>query len=144
MANPASLITRIVVGKGVGFAFGLAGLIVLPYVAGLTDWRLRLGVLFWYTTMGALVALAGVFARHPILKLEFPWWFRGPALGGWMNFVLSLIAYDTLEAVMIGVFGAGGLLESPYWIVLEGAMIGLIIDLCATKMGGEGAATVNQ
>lgn len=33
---------------------------------------------------------------------------------------------------------------SPFWFVLEGAVIGLIIGFFATRFGGEGAETVNK
>jgi hypothetical protein len=42
MLEPLSLITRIAIGKGIGFIFGLTGFICLPYflpeVSSLTRW----------------------------------------------------------------------------------------------------------
>lgn len=142
MDNRASLMKRLVIGKSIGFLVGLSSLLLLPAVAGVQDWRLRIGVLLWYTTLGAVIGLAGVFARHPIFKIDFPWWLRGAALGAWLCFVLSLIAYDPLQAVAIGVFGPDGLLISPHWITVDGAVFGLIVDFVATKAAGEGPATV--
>jgi hypothetical protein len=43
---------------------------------------------------------------------------------------------------MVAVFGVNGLLSSPFWVVLEGAVIGFVIDYLATRFGGEGAAIV--
>lgn len=140
--NP-SLITRIAVGKGVGFLIGLLGLITLPYFAADASWSLRWGILFWYTTLGAIIGVFGVFNWHPILKLPMPWWVRAPIVGAWMNFVLTLIAYDTLAAVMVSMFGDHGIMLSPYWFVAEGAVVGLLIGFLATRFGGEGVKTVN-
>ena len=70
-ANP-SLVTRIIVGKTVGFAFGLAGFLILPYILPEVGLMQRLGFLFWYTTLGAIIALFGVFNRHPMLNLRLP------------------------------------------------------------------------
>ena len=44
--------------------------------------------------------------------------------------------------MMITMFGEGGMLQSPFWFVLEGAIIGLVIGYVATRFGGDGAETV--
>jgi len=127
--NP-SLMTRIAIGKGIGFLFGLSGFILLPYFLPDAGWLLRWGILFWYTTLGAIIGVFGVFTYHPILKLPFPWWFRSTVIGAWMN--------------MNAVFGVDGVLSSPFWFVLEGALVGLLIGYFATRFGGEGAETVGK
>lgn len=105
---------------------------------------LRWGILLWYTTLGAIIGMFGVFNWHPILKLPMPWWFRAPLVGGWMNFVLAFFAYDVMQTVIISIFGADGFIQSPFWFVLEGAGVGLFIGYFATKIGGEGAETVGR
>ena len=35
-----------------------------------------------------------------------------------------------------------GVITSPFWFVLEGAFVGLIIGFVATRLGGEGPQTV--
>lgn len=138
MFRKPSLLTRISVAKLVGFAFGLAGFFMLP-AFGVDDLKLRLGVLFWYTTVGALIGLAGVMTFHPILRMRMPWWLIGPGLGAWMNFVLILIAWNviaplTAEAAFFG-------LTSPWWVLAEGAIVGFVIGGGATYFGGEGPET---
>lgn len=142
-ANP-SLMTRIVVGKSIGFVFGLIGLIFLPHFLPEVGWMPRLGILFWYSTVGAIIAVFGVFTWHPIFHLPMPWWFRAPILGAWMNFVLVFFAHDLMAEMMVAVFGVDGALQSPFWFVAEGALIGLVIGYFATKLGGEGPATAGQ
>lgn len=141
--NPSS-ITRIATGKAVGFLFGLAGFIILPYFLPEADWLLRWGILLWYTTLGAIIGVFGVFTYHPILKLPFPWWIRAPLLGAWMNFVLTFFAFDDMKAMMISVFGENGILTSPFWFTAEGAIIGLIMGYFATRFGGEGKEVVGK
>jgi len=140
-ANP-SLITRIAIGKGIGFLVGLAGFILLPYFLPEGGWLLRWGILFWYTTVGAVIGVFGVFTYHPVLKLPLPWWFRAPMVGAWMNFVLVFFAYDVMSAMMVRVFGEGGVLSSPFWFTVEGAIVGFVIGYFATRFGGEGKETV--
>ena len=108
MFHKPSLVTRIGIGKAVGFVIGLAGFIVLPFFAPESSLAMRWGILLWYTTLGAIIGVFGVFTSHPILKMPFPWWVRAPILGAWMNFVLTLFAYDSFRAIMIAGFGADG------------------------------------
>jgi len=84
-----SLVTRIAVGKAFGFAIGLIGFIVLPFILPDVGWLIRWGILLWYTTLGAIIGMFGVFTWHPVLKLPLPWWVRAPLIGAWMNFVLT-------------------------------------------------------
>ena len=141
--NP-SLITRIVIGKLIGFVFGLIGFIALPYLYPESGWLLRWGILFWYTTVGAVIGVFGVFTWHPILKLPMPWWFRSTLIGAWMNFVLVFFAFADMQAMLASTFGPDGVLSSPFWFVLEGAILGFIMGYFATRFGGEGKATVAE
>lgn len=144
MFGKPSLITRISIGKSVGLIIGLAGFVMLPFFMAEADLLLRWGILLWYTTVGAVVGMFGVYTMHPVIKLPLPWWVRGAFLGGWMNFVLTFFAYDVMKLVMVDMFGADGVLQSPFWFVLEGAVVGFVIDYLATKYGGEGVETAGR
>ncbi len=140
-SNP-SLMTRIAVGKLVGFIFGLLGFLYLILFLPQADQMLGWGILFWYTTMGAVIGIFGVYTRHPVLKMPMPWFLHAPAIGAWMNFVLVFFAYEKFQALMVTIFGIGSGLTSPWWFVLEGAIVGLIIGWLATRFGGEGMDAV--
>lgn len=141
--NP-SLVTRIAIGKTVGLVFGLIGFIFLPYFWPDASLLLRAGVLFWYTTLGAIIGVFGVFTYHPVLRLPMPWWVRAPIIGGWMNFVLTLFAYNTMQTMLIAMFGDSGAAISPFWFVAEGAIVGFVIGYLATRFGGEGKDLLNE
>jgi len=141
--NP-SLVTRVAVGKLVGLVIGIIGFAFCEFFLPETDWMLRWGILLWYTTLGAIIGVFGVFNWHPVLKLPFPWWIRAPVLGGWMNFVLTFFSYDLMQAVLVEMFNQGHILTSPFWFSLEGAVVGLIIGYFATRFGGEGVETVTE
>ncbi len=139
--NP-SLVTRIAIGKLLGFALGLIGLIDIPFLWPDSGWMERIAFLLWYTTLGAFVGVVGVLDWHPVLRLSMPWWFSSTLVGAWMNFVLTLFIYDRLAEMMLELPVGGGLFQSPFWFVAEGAVVGLIIGYFATHFGGEGPATV--
>jgi hypothetical protein len=141
--NP-SLTTRIAIGKGIGFLVGLAGFLLLPLFLPEAGWLIRWGILLWYTTLGAIIGVFGVYTWHPILRLPMPWWFRAPLLGAWMNFVLTFFAYDTMQQMMTALFGPDGMLASPFWFTAEGAVVGLVIGYFATRFGGEGKETLEN
>ena len=115
LQDQPSLMTRIAVGKGLGFLVGLAGLVTFPYFMADVGWLVRIGILLWYTTL----------------------------VGGWMNFVLTFFAYDFMEAILIILFGYGSPLASPWWFAAEGAVVGFVIGGAATLLGGEGKASVD-
>ena len=143
MAGTKSIVVRIGVGKAVGFVIGLAGFILLPQFLPDAGWQLRWGILLWYMTLGAIIGVFGVFNRHPVLGIPLPWWLRAPVIGAWMNFVLVFFAWQPMEAMLKSTFGAGSTLVSPFWFVLEGAVVGLVIGFCATRAGGEGRDIVD-
>ncbi len=141
--NP-SIVTRIAVGKAAGFAIGLIALLCWPLLQPDIGWMPRIGILFWYATLGALIGMFGVFTAHPVLRFPMPWWIRAPLLGGWMNLVLTFFAYDAFAAAMQAVAGPDGFFISPFWFVAEGILVGLIIGFLATRYGGEGRETVTR
>lgn len=142
MFDKPSMITRIAVGKIVGLVIGVIGFVTLPYVAPDMPPMFKWGVLFWYATVGAMIGLIGIYTRHPILALPMPWWFRAPLIGAWMNFVLTLFAYDAFADFLVQMMGPDTWMRSPFWFVVEGALVGLLIGYAATKLGGEGKETV--
>ena len=143
LENP-SLTTRITIGKIIGLFIGLLGFILLPYLMTNPSWFLRWGILFWYITFGAIIGVFGVYTEHPVLKLPMPWWFRSAALGAWLNLVLTFFAYDSFKVMLNEMFGPDSFLSSPFWFILEGAIVGLIIGFFATRFGGEGPQTVGK
>ncbi len=138
-----SITIRIAWGKFLGFLLGLTGILIIPkYVpdAGMT---FTIGVLLWYTTLGAIIGLAGIYIRQPVINIGLPWWFRGTLFGSWFNMLLVLFAYDRLEQIMVSYFGETSMFTSPWWFVLEGAIVGFVMDGLLTAIGGEGPQAVD-
>ncbi|MEM9622148.1 MAG: hypothetical protein AAF993_10895 [Pseudomonadota bacterium] len=141
LKNP-SLITRITIGKAIGLVIGLCAMLSMPLIYPDATWSFRVGMLLWYPTVGSFIAVFGVFTWHPILHLTMPWWFRAPLVGAWMNFVLTFFIYDQLQMILTQSVFDG--VSSPFWFVLEGAMVGLLIGYFATLLGGEGKDTIEE
>jgi hypothetical protein len=144
MFNNPSLITRIAYGKLTGLVFAGVGLLIIPQVFPELTTTIKLGFVLYYITLGALIGLFGVLTYHPTVNMQMRWWFRGPAIGAWMNFILVLFIYDQMAPMMVRTFGAGSVLASPWWIILEGALFGLIADFICTRFAGEGVACVTN
>lgn len=144
MSGTPSLIRRVVAGKVVGLAVGVLELATAPLFDPEIGWLIRWGLLLWYVTFGAVIGALGVFTYHPMLRLPMPWWVRDPVVGAWLNFVLTFFVYDEWQRFMTATFGADGLLQSPFWFVAEGAVIGLAIGYVARRVGGEGPATAGH
>ena len=128
---------RLFLAKMLGLLVGLIAFFVVPHMWPGIDVMLRWGILLWYLTFGGIVGLMGVMDRHPVWKgWKLPAWFRGIFMGAWLNFVLVFFAHEAM-ATMLQQADLWGMM-SPWWFVLEGAILGLIIDLAATAYGGEG------
>ena len=138
MNHQKALVYRIGVGKAIGLVFGLLGFFAMPYFLSDPSLALRWGILLWYTTLGAVVGVFGVFSYHPVLKMPMPWWLRGFWVGAWFNFVLALSAYEQLSVLVAAAMGEYSLYASPFLLVIEGALIGLLIDYVLTRWFGEG------
>lgn len=126
--------SRLAIAKTVWLVVWVIGFFVLPKFAEV-DMFLRVGILLWYTTLWGLIWIFWVMDKHPVLNFSMPYWFRGVFLWAWMNFVLVFFAQDQLLHVMQGTFLSW---HSPFWLVLEWAIIGFIIDCLATKYAWEG------
>lgn len=144
MTSTPSLVKRIAIGKGVGLIIGVIGFFAVPFFWPEADLLLRWGVLLWYTTLGAIIAIYGVITWHPVLDLPMPWWVRAPLIGAWMNFVLTLFAYDSFQTMMLALVGTEGVWSSPFWFTAEGAVVGAVIGYIATRFGGEGMALAKE
>jgi hypothetical protein len=138
------ILKRVGTAKTIGLVIGLAGFLMIPSVWPSESMWLRVGILMWYTTFGAMIGVLGLFDYHPLLKFRMPFWFRGPVFGAWLNLVLAFLMHDKLAVLIPQLGGILAGLKSPFWIVLEGAVLGLLIDLIATKVAGEGIPTRNR
>jgi len=138
MATDVSLIRRVGMAKTVGIAVGLVGFFMVPNLWPEEGLWLRWGLLLWYILFGAVIGMFGMIDVHPVFNFRMPFWFRGILFGAWLNFVLALLMHDKLTELFATLPPPLDGFHSPFWIVAEGAIVGLLIDWIATRFGGEG------
>jgi peptidoglycan/LPS O-acetylase OafA/YrhL len=121
-----------------GFVFGIICVWMASRdVPELFDFK---NALFWTIVtnrllIGILIAFAGAFTRFPVCGFCFPAWLRGIFCGAIVSLTLAC-----------------GVLIEPnpeawkyFWLTIaSGAFYGLIIDVLATKFGGEGKKFLNN
>lgn len=138
MISQRNLTYRIGAGKGIGLLIGLMAFISVPYFLSDVPNSFRWAVLLWYPTLGAMVGVFGIYSSHPVLSFKLPWWVRGALIGAWMNFLLTLFMLNEMSAMVAAVMGEYSRYASPYFMVLEGALVGLLIDYILTRVFGDG------
>ncbi|MEO5330582.1 MAG: hypothetical protein H7839_01055 [Magnetococcus sp. YQC-5] len=128
---------RFIISMGLGSAFGLLCVHLAahhqPELASPTH------PIFWAILtdrllIGMTVAFAGVFTTHPILGFAYRPWLRGACLGAMVSLPLAS-----------GALNGPAPANTPLWFIFaatlfSGAIYGLIIDIIATRSGGEGAS----
>jgi hypothetical protein len=90
------------------------------------------GILFNRILIGIVVYLGGVLTYNKILKFRIYPWFRGASLGAIVSIdlaVWSLMTPNMDKSHAWAIFGM---------TIVMGAIYGSIIDIVATKIGGEG------
>ena len=138
------LMSRIATGKAIGLAIGIVGFLLMPILAPETALTVRIGILLWYATIGAVIGVFGVVDFHPVLRLPMPWWVRAPLITAWFNVLLSLFAYPTLAPVVAGVWPWQGFTAFVLGATVEGLIVGLVIGYAATRWFGEGPTIVDS
>ncbi len=132
----SKLANRLATAKTIGLVFWLLGFFLAPVFFSDVDLMFRFGILLWYATIWWILWLFWIMDKHPVIKKwKFPFWFRWIFMWVWMNFVLVLFTYNKLLLLMQWSSFSGW---SPYWIVVEWAIIWIIIEFFATKAWWEG------
>ena len=129
-----TLVMRAAYGKLTGFVLGLLGMLIIIYTLPSLGWALRFGTLFYLINLGLFVGILSVDIRHPVLLVEFKWWVLGPLMGAWFNFTMMLFIGDAYEKIASQSQSFLTSFSSPLWMVLDGAICGLIISLVVHRM----------
>ena len=130
------LMQRSYFAKGIGGLIGIFILIFLPYMWPDVTMHMRIGIFVGFALMGGTIAVSGIFTQIPMFNFKLTATVRGALLGGSFALVFVLVSFDLLVTYMQTATIFTGL--SPYWIMIDGIVIGAILDIVATKKTGEG------
>lgn len=127
------LMQRVVLAKSLGLLFGLLAPVMLT-TNTVSETMLVWAVVLWAVLLGALVGLIGALDWVPLLGTRLPAGVRGGWVGVWMGVILLLVAHDGLTVL----WARSEWLPQPgpgvWWIVIEAALIGALIDLAVTAV----------
>lgn len=130
MKIKSKITQRVGLWKGIWLIFWWMAFFIIPMILNNASLYLRFWVWLWYITLWALIWIFWVMDNYPYLKLKIPFWFRWIMLWWWMNFILSLFAYNELKTMTVWT-----VLDwySPFCIIIEWMLFWLLTDYVATK-----------
>jgi len=139
MFTKQSVAGRVVIGMTIGFIVGIMFILLLPTV-GFDLWdMIGMGALIMFVLMGAMIAFVGQFDRHPLFDFKMKWWMIGSAFGALFMLMFILLTYTEVETMMQSSLISWTGLTSPFWALIDGVIIGLIMSFAETKIAGKGA-----
>jgi hypothetical protein len=130
------MLWRSAVAKSLGLAIGLLAFFAIPSVLPGATLPFRLGIAALFLTLGGIVGLVGFIERIPLFGWKLSPLARGAAMGVWMGLLAALLAWDTLTALLAGLWGLPDWLTSPLWIMVDCGIAGALIDVFATAVIG--------
>lgn len=132
-----SILARIIYGKSLGFIIGIlvVGYMYLSANKAFSP-ELAGGIIIFYIIMGALIAFTGIITNYPIVNIKITYVLRGLIIGFFMHLMLIFLNPESITQIVasIGI----DFFQSPYWILIDGSILGIIIDGITTKYAGEG------
>lgn len=131
-----TLTNRIIVGKIIGLIVGILLFILAPILNINIDLYFGLGLVIFYVLLGSTIAFIGLFDKHPVFNFKMSWWFSGIFIGLTFHTMLVLLSYNYLSELLANanLFG----LVSPWWALLDGIILGLIMAFSESKIAGSG------
>ena len=126
-------IAGITCAKSVAFLLGLLVFVVLSFFEPEISLVKRLALLFWYPTIAGVAAATNALDLTTFKPFCWRWWQRTVLIGAWLNLVVVLFTSDTMQNFSMVVLLSFGQLTSPFWFVMDGAMIGFIAGYTSNK-----------
>lgn len=140
MITMQSIAARVMIGKIIGLVVGLIYMAVLPLFNIPMLSMFGLGSILMFMLMGVMTGFMGIFDRHPLFNFSMPWWIRGSVVGGSFMLMYILFTYETLEVMIQSPLISWTTLSSPFWALLDGVFVGMIMGYIETRIAGEGEA----
>jgi hypothetical protein len=139
MIQQHSVTKRFIVGVTTGAIIGLISMFLFMLFGFSLFSMFGLGTLLLFVFMGMVTAFVGQFDRHPIFHFKISWCLRGIVIGIGFMLMYVLLTYPTLEIMMRSSIIAWTGMTSPFWVLIDGFFIGLLMSYLETKIAGEGS-----
>jgi hypothetical protein len=134
MKLPISKRKMICITLGIGAGFLCAYLASTSPNAAVDFWwsPLMWTIVFNRMLIGVFILIAGLMNYHPVFNMKFPAWLRGSVFG-------AFVSLDIAIPVFMSPNMAIDEMRMIFWMTIAaGAVYGLIIDVIATKVAGDG------
>ncbi len=143
--RPVSLTLRVGLGKFFGFAIGGVVFYSLGALQQDMDMAVRLGMWGWYIIFGVVIALAGLYEKHPLLGFKLPPMFRGAILGFFLNLVLGGLVHQDMMIAFAQYSDFQVANSMPIiQLAFEGLIWGALMDTALTFYAGQGKDLVKK
>jgi hypothetical protein len=119
---------RVISGTIAGLIIGLLGFFIAPLIFSEIPMHIRFGIMVWYLTMGTIIG--GV----DLLQDQIPKWLSAMIIGAWLNFVLMIFMWPTLNQLLPLMFPHYSYMHSPVLLILEGMILGTVIELIISRL----------
>ena len=134
-----SITGRIAVGLLASLVIGIIVLLIVPIVGYPMFGTFALGTVMMIALMSIMIAFVGQFDRHPVFKFKMHWYLRGPFIGFVFTLMYLLLSYSTWDIIMQSPLISWMGLVSPFWVLIDGMVIGAILAFLETTFAGEGS-----
>lgn len=132
--NLPPLIAGIAMAKTVVCAIGIVVFLCLPLFVPELDQAKKWVLLFWYPTIAGVAGASNITDMVSMKFMRPPWWLRAPLIGAWLNLAVVLFASGTMQDYSMVVHLSFGYLESQFWFVLDGAILGFLAGIISSRV----------
>lgn len=143
-----SFFRRMAAAKTIGLVVGLGAAFWLTpaYLPEAASPMMQWGMVLWAVTFAAIIGLGGVVTDVYFGSKKIPFgnhfsrpFLRGGLMGAWLELMLVLLMHDYILELLAQIPEVSWSDHNLFVLaVVEGFVFGAIIDLIATKYGGEG------
>lgn len=133
-----SVTGRIAIGKIIGFIVGIIVILLSPMFGFSIFSMFGFGTLIMFVLMGVMIAFVGQYDKHPVFDFNLSWWLMGSLVGFIFMLMYILLSYNSIEAIMRSNLVSWVGLSSPFWTLLDGAILGAFIAFVQKQIAGKG------
>ncbi len=119
--------------KLVLFVFGALAFMTVSLFQPEVSLLKRIALLLWYPTIAGVAAASNAVDLTSFKPFCWRWWQRTVLIGAWLNLLIVIFTSDGMQNFSMVVQLSFDLLTSPYWFVVDGAIIGLVAGYTSNK-----------